>query len=311
MARLGFSVRVYGRVELTSYTPADAHSHAPLSVQLAHLHDVLRFLHDSGIKMYRMHTGLAPEPGGALAAALRQIETCSGQLQTLAQLARADDLRLSFHPYSRVVLNSPNEEQAADSAAILSVLAALLDALAAGPEAVIVLHVGGVYDDPATSAERFVRRYELLPAPVRARIVLENDDQRYAYGDVRAIHARCGVPLVLDLLHHQVLNPAAEPWTDTLAHALGTWPAGVRPKVHYATPRTELRTLPGTRRIKTPSWTEHSDYINPFAFVDWARAASRLPEFDIMLESKARDLALLQLRRDLARFAPDLASLWR
>jgi len=128
---------------------------------------------------------------------------------------------------------------------------------------------------------------------------------------VRAIHARCGVPLVFDLLHHQVLNPADEHWTDALAHALGTWPVGVRPKVHYATPRTELRTLPGTRRIKPPSWTEHSDYVNPFAFIDWARAASRLPEFDIMLESKARDLALLQLRRDLARFAPDLGSLWR
>jgi UV DNA damage endonuclease len=34
--------------------------------------------------------------------------------------------------------------------------------------------------------------------------------------------------------------------------------------------------------------------------------ADLLP-FDVMLEAKARDLALLQLRDDLLRFAPDLA----
>jgi UV DNA damage endonuclease len=31
-------------------------------------------------------------------------------------------------------------------------------------------------------------------------------------------------------------------------------------------------------------------------------------EFDIMLEAKAKDLALLRLRRDLACYAPDLSA---
>jgi UV DNA damage endonuclease len=35
--------------------------------------------------------------------------------------------------------------------------------------------------------------------------------------------------------------------------------------------------------------------------------AAGLPAFDIMLEVRAKDLALLQLRDDLRRFAPDLA----
>ena len=37
------------------------------------------------------------------------------------------------------------------------------------------------------------------------------------------------------------------------------------------------------------------------------RVADGLPEFDVMLEVRAKDLALLQLREDLRRFAPDLA----
>jgi len=33
-----------------------------------------------------------------------------------------------------------------------------------------------------------------------------------------------------------------------------------------------------------------------------------LPSFDIMLEAKAADLALLRLREDLRRYAPELAA---
>ena len=58
--------------------------------------------------------------------------------------------------------------------------------------------------------------------------------------------------------------------------------------------------------LQAPLWTRHSDYIHPFEFIDFVRAAQGLRDFDVMLEAKAKDLALLRLRADLARFAPDL-----
>jgi UV DNA damage endonuclease len=67
-----------------------------------------------------------------------------------------------------------------------------------------------------------------------------------------------------------------------------------------------MRTLEGSGHIKTPDWHEHGDFVVPFAFIDWFSAAQDLPAFDIMLEAKARDVALLKLREDLARFAPEL-----
>ena len=55
----------------------------------------------------------------------------------------------------------------------------------------------------------------------------------------------------------------------------------------------------------------HSDYVNPFEFIDFLRLAEGLPAFDVMLEARAKDLALLQLSEDLARYAPELAArLW-
>ena len=102
---------------------------------------------------------------------------------------------------------------------------------------------------------------------------------------------------------------------DALRAMLQTWPAGVRPKVHFSSPRTELREVkrpvPGTRKKKVvllpPVWTGHADFTNPFEFARFMRDAAGL-EFDVMLEGKAKDLALAKLRPDLLRYAPDVAA---
>jgi UV DNA damage endonuclease len=301
--RLGFSIRVYGDPNLPSH---DARPHvggAHLSVGLAYLRDIILYLQANHIHMYRMHSRLLPTEGTRLE---EQIAACEGQLQALSELIRASDLRLSFHPYSAVVLNALDEDQFARSLATLQAHVSLLEALALGPEAVVVLHVGGVYDDPLTSRERFARRYQELPESVRRRVALEQDDHRFGLSDVRALHETCGVPLVFDSLHHDAHNPERVPRREALAFCLSTWPPGARPKVHFASPRSELRGL-GQGRVKMPSWTEHADCVNPFDFLRFLEMAEGLPPFDIMLEAKARDLALLQLRQALERYAPEWA----
>ena len=55
-----------------------------------------------------------------------------------------------------------------------------------------------------------------------------------------------------------------------------------------------------------PVWTGHADFCNPFEFATFMRTVTDL-EFDVMLESKSKDLALIRLRPDLLRYAPDVA----
>ena len=48
------------------------------------------------------------------------------------------------------------------------------------------------------------------------------------------------------------------------------------------------------RRTRAPRTTQHADYVDPFAFTDFLNTAlevTRRP-FDVMLEARARDLAL-------------------
>jgi len=305
--RLGFSVRVFG-AKIPSYDARRWPERACLSTSLVYLRDILTYLGTHRLRMYRMHSRLAPvPPGGEEESALAEVETCALELQTTGALAGRLGVRLSFHPSSVVVLNAVNEDLVVRSRAHLAVLAAILDAMGLGDEAVVVVHVGGVYDGVQAACERFLRRYGELPEASRRRLVLENDDRRFSFRDVWGIHRACGVRLVFDTLHHQVLNPERIPWTEALAMALSTWPQGVTPKVHVSSPRTELRPMASGGRVKMPTWTEHSDLVNPFEFVSFLRQTAGLRPFDVMLEAKARDLAVLKLREDLQRFAPEWA----
>ncbi len=313
--RFGFAVKVLGQPELKSNDARRWQSAPHLRVSIEYLRAIFAYLHKHEITMYRMSSDIAPyvtHPD--LPQFHHQIEECSEELQALGKQAKSQDLRLSFHPSQFIVLNSPNPDLVAKSIRDLEAQTQILDAMELGPEAVLVVHVGGTYGDRATGRDRWVETYERLPEAVRRRLVLENDDTRYSSADVIAIHERTGVPLIFDYQHHWCNNPEGMEWTEAIRRCIGSWPSGVQPKIHYSSPRTEMRTLKrkvaGTRRTEEvqqpPIWTGHADYLNPFEFITFMRSVSDL-RFDIMLEAKVKDLALLRIRRDLIRYAPDVA----
>ncbi len=180
-----------------------------------------------------------------------------------------------------------------------------------GTESVIVVHVGGVHGDLSAGRERFVRQVNLLPDPVRERLVLEHDDRRYHLQDALWIYQRTGLRIVFDMLHHRCFDPLGIPLIDGLRLALSTWPHQERPKIHISSPRTEVRTLfrNGGVHLQPPLPNQHSDFLHPFEVIDLLSQALRLGlrPFDVMLEAKAKDIALLRLRDQIKRFAPKLS----
>ncbi len=184
-----------------------------------------------------------------------------------------------------------------------------------GAEGTVVTHVGGVYGDKEASLQRFIERYNALEGPACARLVVENDDKSYGIRDCQRLHEATGVPIVFDYLHYRNYNPDDTPLDEAIAIAVGSWREGVRPKMHFSSPRTELREVmrknpeSGKREAQLipPLNSQHSDFVNPFEFIDFARALPAAQPIDVMLEAKAKNLALLRLRADLTKFAPDLA----
>lgn len=309
-------MKVIGEPDFKSNDSRRWQSNPHLRVSLEYLEKIFDYLLRHQINMYRMSSDLAPyvtHPD--LPQFHSMIRECSGDLLAIGRKARSSDLRLSFHPSQYIVINSPDAELVRKSVMDLSAQAEMLDRMELGPEAVMVIHVGGAYGDRPASNKRWVKTWKTLPEPVRRRLVLEHDDLRFAPADVLWIHEQTGVRLIFDYQHFWCFNPERLELRETVQRILKTWPAGTRPKIHFSTPRSEMREQERTNRktgkketvYAAPLWTGHADFCNPFEFATFMRTVADL-EFDVMLECKSKDAALIRLRPDLLRYAPDVAA---
>ena len=315
--RLGFAVKVLGAGGLPTQDTRRWQSGPHLRTSVAALDRVWDHLDREDIRMYRMTASLAPYATHPdLPQFHRQVEEAADELAALGDRARALDLRLSTHPGQYVVLNS--ESSAVVDAAVrdLELQGEVMEVMGLGPDAVVVVHVGGAAGGTAAATGRFEAGLERLSDRARSRLVIENDDRTFSLRDVLALHARTGLRVVWDILHHHCHDPDGIPDRDALALALATWPAGVTPKIHYSSPKTamEERRRRAGRRVERswvlPQLRAHADMIDPFAFEHFLTDTAAGFDFDVMLEAKAKDLALLRLREQLARrgLAPEAAT---
>jgi UV DNA damage endonuclease len=100
-------------------------------------------------------------------------------------------------------------------------------------------------------------------------------------------------------------RPACIAEADALSAALDTWSPGVTPKIHYSSPRLDVE----QRRVVSEGISSAAGCCRRCAPTPtWSSRAGRAPAprdraragLDVMLEAKAKDLALLRLRAQLA-----------
>lgn len=299
--KLGFAVKVVGEPGLPSHDTRRWQSEPHLRISLERLRGVLDYLARKQIGMYRLPSALVPygtHPD--LPQFHGQLEECASELAQLGSHANALGVRLSSHPAQFVVLNSASEPVREAAARDVELQARLLDAMGLGPEAVVVLHVGSAEGGHEAGKLRFLRAVERLTGRARARLVIENDDRVFALGDVLEVSQQTGLRVVWDVLHHHCHDPDALPDREALRLALATWPPGQTPKIHYSSPKTAVETRAGKPGLLLPQLRAHADMVDPVAFEWFLDGPARGLDFDIMLEAKAKDAALLRLREQLA-----------
>jgi UV DNA damage endonuclease len=155
----------------------------------------------------------------------------------------------------------------------------------------MTLHVGGAYGDKAAAMERFADNLHRLSAEARARLAVENDDTTFTLAETVALGERTGLPVIVDLFHHRC-NPSGTTWGDGLVplleRAAATWGRRV-PKLHLSSRK------PGTT-------TAHADYLlmeDVQALLDLMAQVGGDAPYDLMLEAKAKEGALLEVQRYL------------
>lgn len=246
----------------------------------------LQFCAHHGIGAFRINSQILPVkthptagyevgelPGGASLVA---------RFRECGEFARAHNLRLSFHPDQFVVLNSPNPKTLEHSLAELAYQAEVAEWVGADT---VNIHGGGAYGDKVGALRTLRQGIERLPAPVRSRLTLENDDKVYTPADLLPVCADTGVPLVYDVHHHRCL-PDGLSVAEATERARATWRS--EPLFHLSSP---LEGWDG------PKPERHHDYIN---VADFPREWLGWP-LTVEVEAKAKELAVARLRAEVGR----------
>lgn len=260
---------------------------ALIAANLAGLRRVLEYNVEQRIALFRISSDVVPF-GSHPVNTVVWWEEYAQTLADIGQLIHQHNLRVSMHPGQYTVLSSPDPRTLDAARADLEFHARLLDTLGLDHSHKLVIHVGGAYGDKSAALTRWVAVVRGLPANVRHRLVVENDERLFGAEDVLEASAAAGVPVVLDVLHHRVYcGPAADrTLPDLLRQAERTWSLardGIQ-KIHYSSQAAVRR--PGA----------HAEYVDPSEFAAFLAIAPADVEFDCMLEAKAKDAALLQVR---------------
>lgn len=245
----------------------------------------LQFCADHSIGAFRINSQILPvkthPTAGYDVSELPSGAEIVSRFRECGRFARANDLRLSFHPDQFVVLNSPNPKTLAHSLAELAYQAEVAEWVGADT---VNIHGGGAYGDKAGALRTLRENIERLPAPVRSRLTLENDDKVYTPADLLPVCADTGVPLVYDAHHHRCLLDGLTV-AEATKRARATWKT--EPLFHISSP---LEGWDG------PKPERHHDYINAADFPkDWLGWP-----LTVEVEAKAKELAVAKLIAELA-----------
>ena len=155
-------------------------------------------------------------------------------------------------------------------------------------DAVMILHLGGVFGDKAATLDRFRENYAKLSQNVKNRLVLENDDVSWHVHDLLPICEELNIPMVLDFHHHNIifdadkLREGTKDIVDVFPRILATWKRkNITPKMHYSEP-TPAAITPRQRRKHNPRVAT----LPPCS-----------PTMDLMIEAKDKEQAVFELMR--------------
>ncbi|MFF0830361.1 UV DNA damage repair endonuclease UvsE [Brevibacillus sp. NPDC003359] len=250
------------------------------------LMDLLAYNVENHIFLYRLPSEFVPLATHPVASEWDWAKEFAWDFQKAGDYIRNHGIRLTAHPGHYSILNSDKSSVLESTIADFSYHAKVFDLLGLDDNSVLVTHVGGVYEDKATSLDRFASHFELLPDNVKRRLVVENDDMSFTMREVLELCERIGVPMVLDIHHHNC-HSDGEDWTEYLPRIIQTW--GKRtPKMHMSSPKS------------ANDFRAHADNIDPEAFLAFVTALADY-NVDIILECKNKDDALLTLRRELKK----------
>jgi UV DNA damage endonuclease len=216
--------------------------------------------------------------------------------------ARNRGIRLSFHPGQFTVLASENQDIVNRSIEEFEYHVDMARWMGYGKEFQdfkINVHISG-----RAGAQGIRNVLPRLSQEARNTLTIENEE--ISYGLTDCLQLSDVVAIVLDIHHHWIREGEyIQRGDDRVKRVIDSW-RGRRPVCHYSVSREDIlvghcqRTAPDHKILletghKKQKLRAHSDFYWNSAVNEWA--LSFWQDFDIMCESKAKNLASFELHR--------------
>ena len=262
---------------------------------------------DENLRMVRLGSDILPmfsEPSWSFFYRLPDVrDYAERHFKRVGDLARANNVRLSFHPGQFTVLASDNPDIVNRSIEEFEYHATMAKWLGFGltfQDFKINVHISGRAGPQGIRAA-----YKRLSPEARNCITIENEEISHGLDDCLTISDI--VPIVLDIHHHFIREGEYINTSDSrVQKVIDSW-RGVRPVCHYSVSREDLllnydpNNLPIMESLLAQGYKKqklraHSDFYWNLAVNKWAFGF--LDHFDIMAESKAKNLASFALHKE-------------
>ncbi len=229
------------------------------------------------------------------------VRYCEENFSAIGDLARTNDVRLSFHPGQFCVLASANDNVVEQSIEEFEYHATMARWMGYGTTwhdhgFKINVHIAG-----KRGPQGIIDALSKMSPEARNLITIENEEMSYGLDDCLSISDN--VAIVLDVHHYWVREGAyIDPTDDRVKRVVDSW-RGIRPTMHYSISREDVlvdhcnNTKPDLSLLiesghKKQKLRAHSDFYWNNAVNDWVLTFA--DKFDIMCESKSKNLASLE-----------------
>jgi len=237
------------------------------------------------IYIYRMSSDSFPWMSEYLFDDLPNFDVISNLLKSIGDKVKSNDMRISYHPGPFNVLASTRQEVIHKAIAELDQHAYLMDLMGLEQSTFypINIHIGTTQPSREVAAKKFCESFQLLSDSCKKRLTVENDDSPNQYSVKMLydwVHKEIGIPICFDQ-HHFNYGPKDQTMEEALKLAHSTW--STRCLTHMSSSK-QIEDFKGLA-------TAHADYI-------YEEIQTFGLDFDIELEAKSKDLAVLKYRKE-------------
>ena len=252
------------------------------------LSKILEWNDDNNIRMFRLSSDIFPWCSEYEISDLPDYKAISDILKSCGDFAKITDQRITFHPSPYGVLASLNPSVVTKAIKELNQHGEIFDLMGLDRSLFypINIHVNTTQPSKEEAAGRFCLNFQRLSDSVKKRLVVEVDDKKSQYTAVdlfHLIHKNIGIPITFDYLHNRC-NPSILNEEEALALCLSTWPKEIPAITHYSDSK-KLYEDESSKEVA------HTDWV-------WGKVETYGLNFDIELEVKMKDLALLKFLKE-------------